>query len=227
MTFVDVLIICAFVAYAAWSGLRARREASRGLEDYFLAGRTLKGWQAGISMAATQFAADTPLNVVGIIAVSGIFALWQLWVYALAFLLMGFVLAASWRRARVVTDAELAELRYGGRPALALRVFKALYFGTLFNCVVLAWVFFAGAKIAEPFLLWDRWLPPGLFEPLVALVARVGVTLSTLPDGHPEVWRKSAANLVSIVLVVLVTGFYSATGGCAAWCAPISSSSRS
>ena len=39
-------------------------------------------------MAATQFAADTPLLVTGLIPSPGIFALWQLWIYALAFLLM-------------------------------------------------------------------------------------------------------------------------------------------
>ena len=39
--------------------------------EYFLAGRTLPGWKAGISMAATQFAADTPLLVTGLIATAG------------------------------------------------------------------------------------------------------------------------------------------------------------
>ena len=121
---------------AVAAGLRARRVASQGLEEYFLAGRSLSGWQAGLSMAATQFAADTPLLVTGLVATAGIFALWQLWIYALAFLLLGFVLAPSWRRAGVLTDAELAELRYGGRAATVLRGMKALYFGTLVNCIV-------------------------------------------------------------------------------------------
>ena len=85
-------------------------------------------------MAATQFAADTPLLVTGLIATAGIFALWQLWIFALAFLLMGFVLAPSWRRAGVLTDAELTEVRYGRTPATALRGIKAIYFGTIFNC---------------------------------------------------------------------------------------------
>src|SRR5690606_6079341 len=134
----DFVLLAAFVAWCAFSGLRNRRAASRGLEDYFLARRTLPGWQAGLSMAATQVAADTPLLVTGLVAVSGIFALWRLWIYALAFLLMGFVLAGAWRRASVLTDAELAELRYGGRLALPLRVAKALYFGVVFNSAVVA-----------------------------------------------------------------------------------------
>ncbi|MFQ5931530.1 MAG: sodium transporter, partial [Nitrospiraceae bacterium] len=89
---IDILIILAFVVYAVSSGIRSREVASQNLEEYFLAGRSLSGWRAGLSMAATQFAADTPLLVTGLVATAGIFALWQLWIYALAFLLMGFIL---------------------------------------------------------------------------------------------------------------------------------------
>ena len=105
MALIDIAIVAAFVVHAVAAGVRNRRAASRGLDDYFLAGRSLRGWQAGLSMAATQFAADTPLLVTGLIATAGIFALWQLWIYAVAFLLMGFALSGGWRRAGVLTDA--------------------------------------------------------------------------------------------------------------------------
>ena len=80
----DLLILLAFVIYAVWVGFLHRRSASRTLEEYFLAGRTLTGWRAGFSMAATQYAADTPLLVAGLVATAGIFALWRLWVYGIA-----------------------------------------------------------------------------------------------------------------------------------------------
>ncbi|GMQ90672.1 MAG: Na+:solute symporter [Gammaproteobacteria bacterium] len=232
MQFIDVLIILAFVAYTIGSGLYSRKVASQNLEEYFLAGRSLKGWQAGVSMAATQFAADTPLLVTGLVAMGGIFALWRLWVFALAFLLLGFVLSSSWRRVNVLTDAELAEIRYGGRPAAALRGIKAIYFGTIINCTVLALVLLAATRIAEPFLLWEQWLPGWMFDPVVRLVQAVGEPLvpTTDVDGtkyilntttwklvpladSPQVWLLSARNLISIVAIVAVTAFYSTTGG--------------
>ena len=154
MSTVDALIVVAFIAYAVSAGFRNRRQASKNLEEYFLAGRTLPGWKAGLSMAATQFAADTPLLVTGIVATAGIFGLWQLWIFAATFLLMGFVLAGAWRRAGVVTDAELSEVRYGGTPAAVLR---------------------------------------GLDD--------------------PEVWVKTANNLISRATILAVAAFYSATGG--------------
>jgi Na+/proline symporter len=136
MTKWDWAILAAFIMYALYAGFRERTRASQNLDEYFLAGRSLSGWKAGLSMAATQFAADTPLLVTGLIATAGIFALWRLWIYALAFLLMGFLLAPSWRRVGVLTDAELTEVRYGHRAAAALRGIKAIYFGTIVNCTV-------------------------------------------------------------------------------------------
>jgi Na+/proline symporter len=209
----DTAIVVAFIVYAVSAGFRNRRQASRNLEEYFLAGRTLPGWKAGLSMAATQFAADTPLLVTGIIATAGVFGLWQLWIYALTFLLMGFVLAGSWRRAGVVTDAELTEVRYSGTPAAVLRGFKAFYFGTIINCVALAWVLFAAATIVEPFLLWNEWLPSSLLRPVVSLVEAVGMPLTTGGLDDPEVWVASANNLISLLMILTVTTLYSATGG--------------
>lgn len=211
---IDVAILGAFIIYAVWSGWSSKKEASKNLEEYFLAGRSLKGWQAGLSMTATQFASDTPLLITGLVATLGIFSLWQMWIYGLAFLLLGFVLAPSWRKASVITDAELTEIRYGHKPAAFLRGVKAIYFGTIFNCTVLAWVFFAATKIAEPFLLWHDWLPPGVFTPIVTLVETIGIPMTlTANVDDANVWVQSASNFISVMAIVAVTFLYSTTGG--------------
>jgi hypothetical protein len=66
---IHLLILTAFVGASVALGLAGRRRASQSLAEYFLAGRREPGWRAGFSMAATQFAADTPLLVTGLIAV--------------------------------------------------------------------------------------------------------------------------------------------------------------
>lgn len=195
---VDVAIVLVFVGYCLASGWRAKKAASRDLEAYFLAGRSLRGWAAGLSMAATQFSADTPLLVVGLVATVGVFGLWRLWIYALAFLLMGLVLGPAWRRAGVLTDAELSEARYGSRAAVVLRAAKAVYFGAIFNCAVLGMVLYATARIAAPLLPWAQWLPAGAYEAVDAAVAGTGL---------------SASDVLSIAAIVSVTTLYSATGG--------------
>jgi len=213
MSAIDAAIVGAFLVYVIVAGLRERRRASGGLEQYFLAGRSLSGWQAGISMAATQFAADTPLLVTGLVAMGGVFALWRLWIYALAFLLLAFLLAACWRRAGVLTDAEFAELRYPGRGAALLRLFKALYFGTVFNCVVLAIVLLATTRIAEPFLLWNEWLPASVFGFADRLAAPIAGSLTATLPGDAAFGVRAANNLLSLLAIAGVTLAYSTLGG--------------
>jgi Na+/proline symporter len=208
----DLLIVLAFVAYSTTAGLRARSIASRNLEEYFLAGRGLKGWQAGISMAATQYAADTPLLVAGLIATAGLWGLWRLWIYGIAFLMMGFLLGRAWRRAGVLTDAELVEIRYSGRGVATLRGLKAIYFGTVINCTVLAMVLVAAMRICEVFLTWHEWLPAPFYEALRSALAAVGVELASGVSGLPADLA-TTNNLISILLILVFVALYSTTGG--------------
>lgn len=210
--YADIAIVLIFVAYSISAGLRARRRASLNLEEYFLAGRGVRGWQAGVSMAATQFAADTPLLVTGLIASAGVFMLWRLWIYGLAFLLMAFVFAALWRRARVLTDAEFAEIRYSGRGVLVLRVLKAIYYGTVINSVVLAIVMVATVRIAEVFMPWHAWLPTAVYEPVRTFVAWSGLSLTESVAGI-DAATATADGFISIVLILAFIGLYSTAGG--------------
>jgi solute:Na+ symporter, SSS family len=209
---IDLCILLAFVAYAVSAGFRARKKASESMQEYFLAGRTIKGWRAGFSMAATQFAADTPLLVTGLIATGGIFMVWRLWIYGIAFLMLGFIFAANWRRAGVLTDAELTEARYSGNGVLALRTLKAVYYGTVINCVVLAMVLVAAMRIAEVFLPWHAWLPDGLYNVFLAVTQGLGLHLGESTLGlAPEVTTTN--NLISILAIISFTALYSTTGG--------------
>ncbi|MEO0998364.1 MAG: sodium transporter, partial [Pseudomonadota bacterium] len=209
---IDFAIVAAFVIYSVTVGFLSRRRASRDLNEYFLAGRSVSGTRAGFSMAATQFAADTPLLVMGLLAVGGIFSLWRLWIYGLAFLLMGFVLASSWRRAGVLTDAELVMTRYSSKGALALRGLKALYYGTVINCVVMAFVLVAAVRIFEIFLPWHLWLPAAVYGTLTSAVAASGLVLSSGVTGL-EATVATTNNVLSIVAMLAFVALYSTTGG--------------
>lgn len=208
----DLAIVLGFVALALWSGLRARSRASRSLEEYFLAGRDLQGWKAGLSMAATQYAADTPLLATGLLATGGVFLLWRFWIYGFGYLLLALVFAELWRRARVLTDAELTEVRYSGSGVLALRTLKAVYFGTVVNSFFLAMVLLAGVRIAEVFLPWHRWLPPAVHGAVVSLAQLAHLSVGAGPAGLPP--DVAAANaLLSLLLILVFVLLYSTLGG--------------
>jgi solute:Na+ symporter, SSS family len=209
---IDLFIVIAFILYAVTAGFRARKKASENLQEYFLAGRTIKGWRAGFSMAATQFAADTPLLVTGLIATGGIYLIWRLWIYGLAFLMMGFIFAVNWRRAGVLTDAELTEVRYSGKAVLPLRVLKAIYYGTAINCVVMAMVLVAAMRIAEVFLPWHEWLPAGVYGFFMSISQGLGFNFGESVLGlDPDL--NTTNNMISILAIITFTALYSTTGG--------------
>lgn len=209
---IDLLIVFAFIVYSVGNGFYHRARASENLEEYFLAGRSIRGWRAGFSLAATQFAADTPLLVTGLIATGGLFRLWRLWIYGLGFLMIGFLLGRPWRRARVITDAELTEIRYSGRGVLALRGLKAIYYGTVMNCTIMAMVLVAATRIGEVFLPWHEWLPGGFYGLIHRTVQSTGVSLASGATGL-EMHLATTNNIISIVVIIAFTALYSTTGG--------------
>ncbi len=140
LTWIDWLVIGGYLLINLGIGIYYRGRASGNTEEFFVSGRNVSWWLAGTSMVATTFAADTPLFVSGVIATQGIAGNWLWWSSCLSGMLTVFFFARYWRRAEVLTDVELTELRYGGKPAAFLRGFKALYLGLIMNCLILGWV---------------------------------------------------------------------------------------
>jgi SSS family transporter len=136
----DWVVIAVYLIVTVAVGVAFSRRASQSATQYFLAGRSLPWWVLGTSMVATTFAADTPLAVTGFVREHGIWYNWFGWHYVLSQMLAVLLFSRFWRRAEILTDNELIELRYSGRPAAALRGFKAAYFALLYNFIVLGWV---------------------------------------------------------------------------------------
>ncbi len=151
----DWIIIGIYIAFTTVLGFWFTRKAGKSMEDYFLAGRSLPWWIAGTSIAATWFATDAPLAAASLVRQHGIFGNWLWWYEAGGLMLLVFFFAKYWRRANILTDAELMELRYSGKEASILRVIAAVYNGLLKNCVVMGWVMLAMVKFAEVLLGWD------------------------------------------------------------------------
>ncbi|MDG2014350.1 MAG: Na+:solute symporter [Pirellulaceae bacterium] len=145
LTALDYLIIVAYVLATLAIGIGFSRRAGKSLNEFFISGRSLPWWIAGTSMVATTFAADTPLAVTGIVIKDGLAGNWIWWAFAVGGMITVFVYAKLWRRSEVVTDVEFVELRYGGKPAAALRGVRAVYVALLVNAIIIGWV--CGAMI--------------------------------------------------------------------------------
>ena len=116
LSLLDWAIVAGYFALSLAVGLAFTRRAGRSTDEYFLGGRRIPWWLAGISIVATTFSADTPLLVTGITARGGIAGNWIWWSFVLSGMLTVFFFARLWRRAEITTDVEFAAIRYWGGP---------------------------------------------------------------------------------------------------------------
>ena len=151
----DFLIIAGYLLLVVAIGLAYRKRAGSGMEEFFVSGRSLPWWIAGTSMVATTFAADTPLAVTGFVAKDGLAGNWVWWGLAVGGMVTVFVYARLWRRAEVLTDVELIELRYSGRSAAVLRAFRAVYVALVVNSIIIGWVVSAMLTVLRYTMLYD------------------------------------------------------------------------
>ncbi|MBX3232265.1 MAG: Na+:solute symporter [Labilithrix sp.] len=172
----DWAIVGGFFALNVVIGLAYARRAGGSTSEFFLSGRNVPWWLAGTSMVATTFGADTPLAVTGMVARSGIAGNWLWWSSVASGMLTVFFFAALWRRAGVMTDVELIEIRYAGKSASALRAFRALYLALPVNCMIIGWVNLAMAKI----LALTLGLPKGPAVAACLLLTALYVSVSGL-----------------------------------------------
>src|SRR6202050_81421 len=202
LTSTDWIVIVGYLLVNLLIGLYYRRRASGNTEEFFISGRDVSWWLAGTSMVATTFAADTPLLVCGLVARQGIAGNWIWWGSCVGGMMTVFFFARYWRRAEVLPDVQLVEVRYGGKPAAFLRGFKAIYLGLFMNCFILGWVTQAMVSIITVLL------GPAIAQGRVVQIA-IGGHLFQQALGDP----RSTSLLICIFVLIPFTGLYTFIGG--------------
>jgi len=183
MQTVDWLIVLLYLVLSMALGLYLSRKASGSMVDFFISGRSLPWWLAGTSMAATTFSIDTPLYIAGVVGTRGIAGNWEWWSFGIAHLVMIYIFARLWRRSKVVTDAELTEVRYGGSMAAILRGTKAFLFAVPINCIAIGYAMLAMVKVVDALELWQ--------------------SLGVQPGDNLKIWSVIGVS----VLVLIYSGF--------------------
>ena len=107
-------------------------------------------------MAAITFSVDTPLYVSGLVIGRGIAGNWEWWSFVVAHVSMIYLFARLWRRAGILTDYELTELRYGRKAAAVLRGTGAFLFALPINAISIAYGMLAMRKVADALGIWEQ-----------------------------------------------------------------------
>src|SRR5688500_9573954 len=157
LTQLDWWIVAASIVVSFIPAVVFARRAGSSTAEFFTSGRSAPWWLIGVSMVATTFSTDTPNLVTNLVRERGVANNWLWWSFLLTGMATVFFYARLWRRSGVLTDLEFYELRYSGKAASAVRAFRAVYLGLFFNCVIMASVNLAAAKIANVLLGWPMW----------------------------------------------------------------------
>jgi solute:Na+ symporter, SSS family len=153
----DWIIVAASLLICFVPALFLGKRAGRSTSEFFVSGRAVPWWLAGLSMVATTFSSDTPNLVTDIVRRNGVAGNWVWWAFVLTGVATVFFYARLWRRSGVMTDLEFYQIRYSGGAARAVRGFRAVYLGLFFNCMIMATVNLAACKIAGVLFGLERW----------------------------------------------------------------------
>jgi SSS family solute:Na+ symporter len=123
MRALDWAIIAIYLTWIIWDGLRLTKR-SHELEGYFLGGRSLPWWAAGLSVMATQLSAITMIGTTGQGYIDGMRFLQFYYALPLAMIALSVTLVPFFHNARVFTAYEYLERRFDAKT----RAFTSLLF---------------------------------------------------------------------------------------------------
>ncbi len=203
MAVIDWIVVAAFIAGVTGIGLWFTRRASKSMDEYFVAGRTIPWWLAGTSMLATSFASDTPLHTTRQIREGGLASAWFYWNLIIAGLIVAFVFSKLWRRAGVTTDNELTELRYAGRRAAVLRGGMAVFKCLFLELLTMAWITLGMTKIVKTIMdLPDQVALFGTPVTTEVLVVAVLLTITVVFSIASGFWGVVSTDLIEFTVAM-------------------------
>jgi SSS family solute:Na+ symporter len=150
----DWTILAIYCAGIMALALYFRARASRGLEEFFIAGRNLPWWVIGFADVAGYTGGGQ--GFVMVVFLSGFAGLWLMaWVSWVIWMpLVAILWAPMWRRLGVVTTGEFIEKRYAGRRAAIYRNVYAIYACCVWGLTSIAYGAAWMAATTGPVLGW-------------------------------------------------------------------------
>src|SRR5918911_1688246 len=153
-----------------------RARASRGLDGYLLANRSLPWWAVGLSVMATQLSAVTMIGTTGQGAVNGMRFVQFYFGLPLAMVILGVTLVPFLHGARVYTAYEYLERRFDAKTrsltAFLFLISRGLSCGTIIAAPAVVFSAIFGWSIT-----WS-----------VALIAVPAVTYTIIAGVQPVTW---------------------------------------
>ena len=181
MNYLDWIIVIGFCIVILIIGLLFSKKGSHDTENYFIAGRKLPWWLAGMSMLATNFGSDTPIVFSSVPRRSGILGCWFFFRQIMTQITIGIFFGKLWRRSRAVTDVQFYEMRHSGNGASILRGCLGGFYALLYTPLRIAIFILGMQKLCTNLLgLPEFWTLPLMGDVSSSAVVALSVTILAL-----------------------------------------------
>ncbi|MDT0675444.1 sodium:solute symporter family protein [Autumnicola musiva] len=214
MHIVDVIIIVLYILLTLGVGVWVSKKASRGLDSYFLGGKTIKWYYLGLSNGSGMFDVSGTAWMVGILFLYGVKSFMFMWMWPVFNQVFVMMFLAVWiRRSRVMTGSEWILTRFGdGKAGRASHLIVAI-FAVVASIGFIAYFFEGAGKFLTVILPWDLSLNlagANLFtsEQIYALLIIFFTTIYTIKGGMFSVVTTEVLQYgIMVVAGILVAGY--------------------
>ncbi|MGM0473981.1 MAG: sodium:solute symporter family protein [Bacteroidota bacterium] len=156
LTFIDILIICAYLLSTIVIGLALKKRAQKDKTAYMLGGHKLPWYMLGLSNASGMFDISGTMWLVTLAFVYGLKSIWIPWLWPVFNQIFLMVYLSIWlRRSNATTGAEWIGTRFGtGKEGRLSHTIVVIF--ALISCLgFLAYGFIGLGKFVEIFLPWE------------------------------------------------------------------------
>ena len=194
----DWTIVGIYLAWMIWDGLRLTKRSNE-LEGYFLGGRSLPWWAAGLSVMATQLSAITMIGTTGQGYADGMRFLQFYYALPIAMIVLSATLVPFFHRARIYTAYEYLEQRFDAKTraltSFLFLVSRSMALGVVISAPAVVLAVVLGLNVTTTALL--------IALPTAAYTMFGGVQAVTWTDVKQMVLI--VAGLVAAVIVLIVS----------------------
>ncbi len=156
MNIIDVLIIFIYMALTLGVGIWISKRASKGLDSYFLGGKSIKWYYLGLSNGSGMFDISGTAWMVGILFLYGVKSFMFMWMWPIWNQIFIMIFLAAWiRRSNTMTGSEWILTRFGDDKAGRASHLIVAIFAIIASVGFIAYFFEGVGKFMSIILPWD------------------------------------------------------------------------
>jgi len=156
MNNIDISIIALYIILTITVGIWVSKKASKGLDSYFLGGKSIKWYYLGLSNGSGMFDVSGTAWMVGILFLYGVKSFMFMWLWPIWNQIFVMMFLAVWiRRSNIMTGSEWILTRFGDKKAGRASHMIVAVFAIIAAIGFIAYFFEGVGKFMTIILPWD------------------------------------------------------------------------